>query len=54
MINGIEECEFGEGARPFNDESDGPRGLNTTVEEISFPDGVARYPVYGRYAVARG
>ena len=41
MINGIEECEFGEGCRPFNDESDGPRGWKATVGEISFPDGVA-------------
>lgn len=40
MINGIEECEFGAGARPFNDESDGPRGWKATVGEISFPDGV--------------
>ena len=41
MINGIEEYEFGEGARPFNDESDGPRGWKATVGEISFPDGGA-------------
>ena len=41
MINGIEECEFGEGARPFNDESDGPRGWKATVGEIFFPDGEA-------------
>lgn len=41
MINGIEECEFGAGARPFNDESDGPRGWKATVGEISFPEGVA-------------
>lgn len=41
MINGIEECEFGEGARPFNDEADGPRGWKATVGEISFPDGGA-------------
>ena len=39
MINGIEECEFGDGVRPFNDESDGPRGWKATVGEISFPDG---------------
>lgn len=39
MINGIEECEFGAGARPFNDESDGPRGWKATVGEIPFPDG---------------
>lgn len=41
MINGIEECEFGAGARPFNDESDGPRGWKATDGEISFPDGGA-------------
>lgn len=41
MINGIEEYEFGEGARPFNDESDGPRGWKATDGEISFPDGEA-------------
>lgn len=41
MINGIEECEFGAGARPFNDESDGPRGWKATDGEISFPDGEA-------------
>lgn len=41
MINGIEECEFGEGCRPFNDESDGPRGWKATVGSISFPDGGA-------------
>ena len=41
MINGIEEYEFGEGARPFNDESDGLRGWKATVGEISFPDGGA-------------
>lgn len=41
MINGIEECEFGAGARPFNDESDGPRGWKATVGGISFPDGGA-------------
>ena len=39
MINGIEECEFGEGARPFNDEADGPRGWKATDDKISFPDG---------------
>lgn len=38
MINGIEECEFGAGARPFNDESDGPRGWKATASSISFPD----------------
>lgn len=41
MINGIEECEFGAGVRPFNDESDGPRDWKATVGEISFPDGEA-------------
>lgn len=41
MINGIEEYEFGAGARPFNDESDGPRGWKATDGEISFPDGEA-------------
>lgn len=41
MINGIEEYEFGDGARPFNDESDGPRGWKATVGSISFPDGGA-------------
>ena len=41
MINGIEEYEFGAGARPFNDESDGPRGWKATNGEISFPDGGA-------------
>lgn len=39
MINGIEECEFGDGARPFNDESDGLRGWKATDDKISFPDG---------------
>ena len=41
MINGIEEYEFGEGNRPFNDESDGLRGWKATDGEISFPDGGA-------------
>lgn len=61
MINGIEECEFGKGNRPFNDGAGGPRSWKATGGKISFPDGgeaggagsgkklVPAKPRWGRY-----